>query len=348
MAKKLSAILILFFVCLIGGCQVQKNTQPPQLSQPRQLPELSAWAVYWDMEGALRGIEKLGEQLVSLQYFAAYFDAENQLFIPQPIQLQRGMAAGTGAGAGTGAAAPAAETRAPDLITYLTVVNDRLLAGGGSVLKDKQLLYELLAEEADQKAHIAQILTLSAAEGYDGVEIDYEAIRKDMVLWQYFLDFIRRLALVATEEGLLLRVVLEPGAPFEALDFPQGPEYVIMCYNLHGPGSLPGPKANDEFLLELVQKTSVIPGRRIFALAAGGFDWSGDQVTSLTEQEALALGSRQKAEFSRDSASQALSFSYQQENTVHQVWYADGATLDHWISLLKEQVDCGIALWRLE
>ncbi len=341
MAKKLSVILILLFIYLFINFQMQKHTPAPPLSQPRQSPELSAWIVYWDMEGALRGIEELGGQLVSLQYFAAYFDAENQLFIPPAIEQLREKMAGAGedTGAGKAAAAPA---------SYLTVVNDRLLPGGGSVLKDKQLLYELLADEEDQKAHIAQILALAEAGGYDGIEIDYEAIRKDMVLWQYFLDFISRLSLAAAEQGLSLRVVLEPGIPFEALDFPEGPEYVVMCYNLHGPGSLPGPKANDEFLLELARKAAALPGRRTFALASGGFDWSGDQASALTKREAMALVVRQKAEVRRDPASQALTFSYQQGNTVRQVWYADSATLEHWTGLLKDQGDCGIALWRLE
>ncbi len=330
-----TCILLALFVTvqLLSGCAF-----PPRAGStaPAPLPEtekVSAWVAYWGAEDAMAAIADLGAQLESLEYFGAYFDAQNRLFIPDEIIALREQVQQV---YGDTASWPG----------YLTVVNDKLLPEGSS-LKDTALLYTLLATPDARKAHIQDILALAEGGGYEGVEIDYEAIRKDMVLWQYFIDFISALSAEATQRGLLLRVVLEPGIPYETLSFPHGPEYVIMCYNLHGPGSEPGPKADDAFLLDLIKKTANVPGRRIFAIATGGFDWAGETVTALSQKDAHALARQENVRQQRDAGSQALLFSYSRDQVAHQVWYADSITLEHWTNLIKSAGDFGISIWRL-
>ncbi|WMJ84822.1 glycosyl hydrolase family 18 protein [Oscillospiraceae bacterium LTW-04] len=332
MRKKTLALLCLILAAqLVSGCAFPPNAGAPA---PQPAEKMSAWAVYWDADDAIAQITDLDGQLESFEYFGAYFDAQNRLFIPEEIAQLRGKVKQV----------YGEDSPWPD---YLTFINDKLLAEGGSSLKDTELLYALLAKPTVRQTHIQEILDLTESGGYDGVEIDYEAIRKDMVLWQHFIDFITELSSETAQRGLLLRVVLEPGIPYEALSFPKGPEYVIMCYNLHGPGSEPGPKADDAFLLELVKKTTGLPGRRNFAIATGGFDWAGNVVTALSQKEAHALARQKNVDQHRDVGSQALSFSYSRDDIVHQVWYADSITLEHWANLLRSSGDFGISLWRL-
>ena len=326
--KTLVLLALLLTVQMLFGCAFLAHSEAPAEKE-----KISAWAVYWDADDAMTEIADRNGGLESLAYFGAYFDAQNMLFIPDDIiQLREKVKRADG---GT------------SLPGYLTFVNDKLLTGGGSSLKDTTLLYALLAEPTAREAHIQDILTLAKQGGYEGVEIDYEAIRKDMVLWQYFIDFITMLSSETAQRGLLLRVVLEPGIPYEELSFPVGPEYVIMCYNLHGPGSEPGPKADDAFLLELVKKTANLPGKRNFALATGGFDWAGEMTTALSQKEAYALTRQENAARLRDAGSQAISFSYTRDQVAHQVWYADSITLEHWMNLIRSAGDFGVSLWRL-
>lgn len=340
MGKKLWAILVILLLCFITGCASHESAEsssspPPKPSAPEQRVKWSAWAAYWDTQGVAQGIQNMGEHLESLQFFAAYFDAQNRLFIPEgTLQLRQELAD--------------AFEEPPKWTSYLTFVNDKQLEGGGSSLKDTQILYELLSEKETRKAHITEILALARDGGYDGIEIDYEAIRKDMALWEHFITFITELSAQAQQLDMPLRVVLEPGVPYDKLKFPQGPEYVVMCYNLHGPGSKPGPKADDPFLRELVKKTAGLPGKRVFALATGGYDWADGKASSLKEQAAIALAKQYDAEEIRDETSQAITFSYKLENVTHRVWYADATTLDHWMDLLRDEGNFGIALWRLE
>ncbi len=333
--KTLTFLALLITVQLFSGCAFLSRSEasaPPAVQSPEA--KLSAWVAYWDAEDAMAEIADLGDRLENLLYFGAYFDAQDRLFIPDTIVQFKEQIEQT---YGETAPRPA----------YLTFINDKLLAQGGSSLKDTALLYALLETPDARRAHISDILALTEGGGYDGVEIDYEAMRKDMVLWGYFINFITELSQQTQQRGLLLRVVLEPGIPYEALSFPEGPEYVIMCYNLHGPGSEPGPKADDAFLLELVKKTANLPGRRHFALATGGFEWVGTSVTALSQKEAYALSRQEKAAPQRDAGSQAVSFAYRGQDGVHQVWYADAITLTHWMSLLRGTGDFGITIWRL-
>lgn len=339
MRKKMRTFLTLIITALLfSGCvflpQAEASAPPTSQTSQSQEEKLSAWVAYWDAQDAMDEIDDLGDSLESLLYFGAYFDVQGRLFVPDEIAKLKERIGQT---YGETSPRPA----------YLTFINDKLLAQGGSSLKDTALLYALLETPDARRAHIADILALTEAGGYDGVEIDYEAIRKDMVLWGHFINFIAELSQEAQRRGLPLRVVLEPGIPYEALSFPEGPQYVIMCYNLHGPGSEPGPKADDAFLLELVKKTANLPGGRHFALATGGFEWVGTSVTALSQEEARVLSRQEKATLQRDAGSQAVSFAYRRQDGVHQVWYADSITLAHWMSLLRGTGDFGITLWRL-
>ena len=328
------AILCLILVVhLLSGCAFPSKPGTPAPSTVHK-EKMSAWITYWDTDDAMAQIADFDGRLESLEYFAAYFDAQNRLFIPDKITQLREKVNQT-----YGEPLPWS--------SYLTFVNDKLLVEGESSLKDTDLLYALLAEPTTRQMHIQDILFLTESGGYDGVEIDYEAIRKDMALWQHFINFITELSAETTQRGLLLRVVLEPGIPYEALSFPEGPEYVIMCYNLHGPGSEPGPKADDAFLLELTKKTSRLPGKKNFAVATGGFEWASDDVTALSQKEAHALARQKNVVQQRDAGSQALSFSYSCDDIVHQVWYADSITLEHWMNLLRGTGDVSVSLWRL-
>lgn len=334
MRKKMLLLALLITVPLLSACAFLPKADATPSVDPTGTEKLSAWAVYWDADNAASEIAALGGKLESLLYFGAYFDEQNQLFVPGEIVKLKEQLGRT-------------EVEGSLRPCYLTFINDKLLPDGGSSLKDTELLYTLLETPDARQAHIQNILALTQGGGYDGVEIDYEAIRKDMLLWGHFIDFITELSAAAQQHGLLLRVLLEPGIPYDSLRFPKGPDYVIMCYNLHGPGSAPGPKADDAFLLELIKKTANLPGRRHFALATGGFDWADKSVNTLSGGEAHALARREKANQLRDPASQAISFSYRQSDGVHEVWYADSITLTHWMSLIRNAGDFGISLWRL-
>jgi len=111
---------------------------------------------------------------------------------------------------------------------------------------------------------------------------------KKQELLRLFIKFIDELYVAATKKELLIRVLLEPNSIIEKFTLPGGPEYVMMCYNLYGYGTKPGPKANKDFLISMVEKMSRIPGKKGFAVANGGFDFhESGSVEQISTKDAI-------------------------------------------------------------
>lgn len=291
---------------------------------------ISSWLVYWDVETGEHDMRQLGSRITSLSYFAAYFDHNDRLFIPDElITKQKQLPRNTTA-------------------KYLTFVNDRQNADKSVLSKNTNILRRLLNDSESMVRHIDDVITLTLASGYDGIEIDYEKIWKDETLSQSFLVFVKQLYEKAQKYQLKVRIVLEPSAPFAAGSFIKGPEYVVMFYNLHGLHNRPGPKANKQFIKSLLNKMKTLPGYKTVAFAAGGCQW-GENGTAklLTEVEARTLAAVNGAEAVRDEDSQCVVFSYHEAGVFYQVWYADVQTLHHWITAAREEGATSIALWRL-
>lgn len=290
--------------------------------------DISLWTVYWDTEDLDERLKALDYNIENISYFAAYFKENEGAFIPDK----------------TSESFDIIREIYPDYGSYLTFVNDLVKTDGKSSLKDTQLLYDLFSSEESMDDHIYEILNLTISNGYDGVEIDYEAMKKDIHLWELYIRFLEKLYEEAAERDIKVRVALEPGFP-ENLSFPEGPDYVIMCYNLYGHGTKPGPKADKEFLFKMMAKSEKLPGGVSFAMASGGFRFYEGSVQQMTEREAAELAKIHDAPVQRDEDSQALYFSYEEDGILNHIWYADTQTLNYWFSIVEKHGT--LSLWRL-
>ena len=298
--------------------------------------KVNVWLAYWDTLDFEEEIEYWKDRISNIIYFAAYFDENNKLFVPDNI------------------------TETKEVIdelyeekswgNYISFVNDKVYSNGKSTLKDTELLYELFESEESIDNHVNEIINIAIEGGYDGIEIDYEKIRKDLKLWDKFIYFLEKLGKEAEEYNLPIRVLLEPSTPVDEISLPKGPEYIMMCYNLYGYGTEPGPKANKEFLLELMDKMRKVSNNRGYALATGGFDFADSgEVKAITQKDAEDLLIKyDEVSEERDEDSQCKVFQYIDNNGVnHQVWYADSVTLEYWESILIENGEKNISIWRL-
>lgn len=300
--------------------------------------KISTWVTYWDLPSKTFS-ENMPGDIKNVSYFAANFNENNELVVPDKLKDFYN------------------NTKDYNFKKYLTIVNDVIKSDGSSIQKDTEVLKMILYDKSSRENNINQIVNLAIQYGFDGIEIDYERLKKDMTLWENFIPFINELYSKASEKGLDLRVVLEPNIPFENLNFEKGPTYVMMCYNLHGGFSDPGEKANPEFIISLIEGMNKYDVKKDFALATGGFDWpegvsdstdGNGKVKSVTENEAKSLIREYNAEAIRDEESKYLYFKYKDEDNInYEVWYADNETLNYLASfILKEGYD--VSLWRVE
>lgn len=343
MLKKSMFIFIFILSFLLVSCTQQKNinNKEKDLDDHREAEIItnhvnySIWITYWDIKDLESEIESIQNSIDNICYFAAYFDQDKEPFIPsqtiESFKTMKDLYGHKGYG------------------NYLTFVNDLILKDGTSSLKDVDLLYTLFETEESMNHHIEEILSMTISEGFDGIEIDYEAIKKDIELWELFIEFVNRLYQSANEKNILVRVLLEPNVPIDMITLPEGPEYVMMCYNLYGYGTKPGPKANKGFIEDLIKKMEGLPGEINFALATGGYDfYNNGKVNALTEKEAVELIKVYNKSTMRDKESQALFFHYiDHEGISHEVWYADQETIKYWTYIIQEAGDYGISIWRM-
>ena len=334
MKKKTLPMLSLgLSLLLTGGCA----HADPMASGPHEPVQLSAWIASWDQESGAREYKKLKKRLDSMSCFMAYYGNNDKLILSDGLRASAALAEKEG-----------------QKKRYLSFTNDLTDAKGKTVTKDAELMRRLLAGNEKKEETLRQMIDAAKELKCTGIELDYEAFWKDKELLQDYLDFTYRLSAVCLNENLALRIVLEPGMPMDA-GLCKGPEYVVMCYNLYGKHSGPGPKADREFIAKTLKKMEAIPGKKGIAFATGGCLWEDygllglkkGPVRFIDEDEAADLAKGHKVAPERDEDSAALHFTFTEDGHSREVWYADSETLNAWI---KEAADAGIenvSLWRL-
>lgn len=323
-----------------GGCYKQKSDNNSLKHESismeykeetfnKSINNLNGWIAYWNLD-VNDEIKYLGSQLSELSYFEAYFDVNGNIYIPEELLDYYN------------------KFKSDNYTNYISIVNDKINSDGKITQKDTEILKEKLKDKVLRGNHIDEIINLALTNNFDGIEIDYEQIKKDIPLWQDYIIFIDELYNKANENNLKLRIILEPSIPIEELEFIEGPVYVIMCYNLHTASSDPGEKANINFINDLMNKMEKIPGEKNYAIATGGFDWEiGGKGKAISEKDAKELLKEYDAERRRDQNSKCVVFNYIDENNIkHEVWYADNVTLNAWMEAIHKK-GYDISIWKL-
>lgn len=295
---------------------------------------LSVWVADWDYKIGAADWAALSGSPESVQLFGAYFDEQDRLLFRNNFsKLLESVQRPAGGDGG--------------YERYLTVVNDIVKGDETSLPKDSGLVSRLAASAESRKAHVAAVVAAVKQYGLDGAELDYERVAK--ADWPNVVRLFGELHRALEVEGLKLRIVLEPRAPVEQLELPEGPEYVMMAYNLYGTHSGPGPKTDQAYIGKLAARLEHVPGEPVLAFAAGGFDWdAAGKAAAVMETDAVRLAQSAGVQPRRDEASGSLYFTYTDgQGAEHTIWYADAATLQGWIDAAKQRGLTRTAIWRL-
>ncbi len=332
--KRIEVVCLALLVGILAGCS--HNTEPDESSQTLTIEETSVphgwntkWLVYWDMdfEGELGESESNPDNLC---LFSCFFDESGDIYYPDEFAELR------------------EKTADMPGIHYLSVTNDLIhLQSGQIIQKDVGVLERFFADE--ESMSVCAEMLLDAAEDFAGLEVDFENIKRSE-LWESYSVFLNILSRKAEKCGKKVRIVLPCSAPVDTADLPDSFAYSVMCYNLYGTHSGPGPKADRAFLEKTAAKFRDVPNIS-FALATGGFVWDsdGNVLRSLTQQDAEVIRAENGIDALRDSESGALYFTYLDKGERFTVWYADSQTLDIWKTTITNAVGKNVQfdLWRV-
>ena len=217
--------------------------------------------------------------------------------------------------------------------------------------------YEILAD-SDHRTHLIEgLISTSLAIGVDGINIDFEGIRKQE--GTHFVQFLRELSILCREHGLILSVDnYPPNQGNTYYDYKeQGivADYVVlMGYDEHWGGSGdPGSTSSQPFLedsldnlLSMVDSSKVIDALPFYTRL-----WKTE--TNGTTDKAIMISAMQDA---IDKYSLTVTFdevtgqrygeSYM-DGAYYQMWIEDANSIEKKLQAISKRDLAGIAAWRL-
>jgi spore germination protein YaaH len=222
---------------------------------------------------------------------------------------------------------------------------------------DRDIVARVLSDSERRRHHVAQIVALAVRGGYSAVELDYENLSApDRETFSAFVEELgAALRMQRKELSVAVHAKLaEPGAwgGAPAQDWSRigaaADRVVVMTYD-YGPDR-PGPIAPLKWTRDVLRfATALIPaGKVIQGIPLYGYDWAKKQpAADHTYRELIELAQRHEVLTHRDAADRHLTFEYTVGAVRHEVWLADGVTVQALMTVGREMGVAGYALWRL-
>jgi len=229
----------------------------------------------------------------------------------------------------------------------------------------------LLADADQRAAHLTTLVDLVTANGYDGIDLDYENMNfggtstDKTSVRTGFVTFLSELgaALHTKQKSLSVTVGARTRSDdpnWSVYDYagiaPSVDTFRIMTYDYHWRGGSPGAIAPLGWVnTVLTYAVTVVPKSKIEAgVPLYGYDWPADPTqpdgygtaTSKTYQQAEALRTQYGAARRWSSTDAAPYFTYTTADGVdHVVWYNDADATKAKMTLIEKHGIRGLAFW---
>jgi spore germination protein YaaH len=223
--------------------------------------------------------------------------------------------------------------------------------------------HRILTEPALRETWLTNMMALVARHGYDGVNIDFEAVAaadRD-ALTSFIADLSGRLHVA----GKLLSQAVSgktkdiPNHPrstaFDYAALAQHDDYVfVMAWGQHWSTSAPGPMDDIDWVRSVADYAASMPNHQKFVIGTMlyGMDWANDGGPANPGEgrhypEVQALSARYGVAPAFDPAAGAWQLKYTNEAGVpHTVWYPDAGTIGDRIATARDR-GLGVGFWRL-
>lgn len=226
----------------------------------------------------------------------------------------------------------------------------------------------VISSKEKREKHIQDLLVLVKSRNYDGLDIDYEALKRYQR--ENFSLFIEELATALHKEGRVLGVAIHPKTqefkPEEdngshAQDLKRiakaADQLYLMTYLEHGKHSSPGSSGSLPWIrlvLRYIVEELNIPKEKVFAgIGLFGLQWEKNNGNytgthdDITYGEILSIMERTNAPVVWDENSKSSSITYSDNGKEYVIWFDNAESFRHRLQLAKEFGIQNFALWRL-
>ena len=248
-----------------------------------------------------------------------------------------------------------AAARDRGLNIFATVTNQP----AGRLSFSRDIAAAILATPASRRRHIENLVALVKEKGFDGIDLDWEALKGSDR--QSFATFVEELAAALHAEGRFLSIAVFPKTQKQgrwdsqvAMDYKRlgaaVDEFKVMAYNFSGPWSGPGPQAPLDWADKVLTfAQSQVPAGKIYlGVPFYGYDWHAGKATAVLPRGAGAAVAQYEVTVGHDPASGEATLRYTDgEGVAHVVYYQDEKAVAAKLDLLRKKHPriAGIAVW---
>jgi spore germination protein YaaH len=222
------------------------------------------------------------------------------------------------------------------------------------------ILQRILGEPELREQWLSGIVQLVDEHGYDGINVDFEAIRAEDR--DRLTAFVAELASRLHAKGKLLSQALsakradnDPSHPRSAaFDYRALAKYAdvlfVMGWGVHWSTSAPGAQDDIAWVRQVADYVATLPERSKWVMGTMlyGMDWpSGGKGAALHFSQIEALARDTGIAPVYDASKDAYKLAYKDANGIpHEVWFSDAGAVGHRVALAKER-GLGVGFWRL-
>ena len=225
------------------------------------------------------------------------------------------------------------------------------------------VLHRILTEPALRGAWLQTMVSLATQNGYDGVNVDFEAgaPADRAALTSFVAELGGRLHAIGKKVAVDVsaKAADDPAHPRSGMyDYPalaRAADVVfVMAWGIHWSTSAPGPIADMPWLQSIVSYVNTLPDRQKYVMGTPmyGMDWprlsgAGAPARALEWSEVAALAARVGIAPGYDVTAHEARFAYiDQAGVRHQVWASNAPAVLERMRLFRTN-GYGVGVWRL-
>lgn len=352
--------VVLFLLTTVSTLAVmtfKKNNMPTPITQQQKTEEIKkkviGWIPYWDQQNAAESFYRNPQSFDYISVFWYRLDTSGNIKTYQSaVEDERILTT--------------ARDNNVKVLAIIANLPDGALENGSW---DPNRVNRVISSKAAREQHIAAILNLVREKNFDGIDIDYEALRENQR--ENFSLFVEELSDALHKEGKILGVAIHPktgenipeeanGSQAQDLEkiAKAADQLYFMTYLENGTFSEAGPPGSIPWMrrvMEYAVNTVGIPREKAYlGIGLMGVEWNKNEDGStsgnredVTFNEIQEIVNQNDITIQWDSDSQTPFFESPGKNGSSVIWFENKESVAKRIDLANELGIGGIALWRL-
>lgn len=315
--------------------------------------KIMGWIPYWDQPGAYQSFTEHAKSFESIGLFWYYLKPDGTIGRYRNAVFDQSII----------------ETAHANNVKVMLVLTNMPDHTETNTDWDWQRVDRVISTAKARASHVSEIVSLVTDKGFDGLDLDYEALRGQQR--DDLSTFIHSLALALHEKQKILGIAIHPKTSENNPDEDNGSRaqdwasiardadrMYFMTYTERYKGSSPGSSGSLPWIKQVLNyavKTVKVPPEKIFlGIGLFGMEWieSGQGqyrgiADDLTYAQVQSVISSFDAKPAWDEYVGSNRLEYLKNSTKHIIWFDDARSLVIRSGIAKNNAFAGIALWRL-